>query len=63
MPLQAVKLHISHNNVVGENTVLQLNISDTMFSQNKHRTQFVQNIIIVYYFSNIYSAAICNYTS
>ena len=26
MPLQAVKLPISHNNVVGENTVLQLNI-------------------------------------
>ena len=29
MPLQAVKLPISHNNVVGENTVLQLNISET----------------------------------
>ena len=26
MPLQAVKLPLSHNNVVGENTVLQLNI-------------------------------------
>ena len=25
IPLQAVKLPISHNNVVGENTVLQLN--------------------------------------
>ena len=29
MPLQAVKLPISHNNVVGENTVLQLNILKT----------------------------------
>ena len=29
MPLQAVKLHISHNNVVRENTVLQLNILKT----------------------------------
>ena len=29
MPLQAVKLHMSHNNVVGENTVLQLNILET----------------------------------
>ena len=29
MPLQAVKLPISHNNVVGENTVLQLNILET----------------------------------
>ena len=28
-PLQAVKLPISHNNVVGENTVLQLNILET----------------------------------
>ena len=27
MPLQAVKLPISHNNVVGENTVLRLNTS------------------------------------
>ena len=30
MPLQAVKLPISHNNVVGENTVLQLNILKTV---------------------------------
>ena len=29
MQLQAVKLPISHNNVVGENTVLQLNILET----------------------------------
>ena len=29
MPLQAVKLPRSHNNVVGENTVLQLNILET----------------------------------
>ena len=29
MPLQAAKLPISHNNVVGENTVLQLNILET----------------------------------
>ena len=29
MPLQAVKLQISHNNVVGENAVLQLNILET----------------------------------
>ena len=29
VPLQAVKLPISHNNVVGENTVLQLNILET----------------------------------
>ena len=29
MPLQTVKLPISHNNVVGENTVLQLNILET----------------------------------
>ena len=29
MPLQAVKLPISHNNVVGEDTVLQLNILET----------------------------------
>ena len=29
MPPQAVKLRISHNNVVGENTVLQLNILET----------------------------------
>ena len=29
IPLQAVKLPISHNNVVGENTVLQLNILET----------------------------------
>ena len=29
MPLQAIKLPISHNNVVGENTVLQLNILET----------------------------------
>ena len=29
MPLQADKLPISHNNVVGENIVLQLNILDT----------------------------------
>ena len=29
MLLQAVKLPISHNNVVGENTVLQLNILET----------------------------------
>ena len=29
MPLQPVKLPISHNNVVGENTVLQLNIFET----------------------------------
>ena len=29
MPLQAVKLPISHNNVVGENTVLPLNIFET----------------------------------
>ena len=29
MPLQAVKLPISHNNVVEENTVLQLNILET----------------------------------
>ena len=29
MPLQAVKLPISHNNVVGENTGLQLNILET----------------------------------
>ena len=29
MPLQAVKLPMSHNNVVGENTVLQLNILET----------------------------------
>ena len=29
MSLQAVKLPISHNNVVGENTVLQLNILET----------------------------------
>ena len=29
MPLQADKLPISHNNVVGENTVLQLNILET----------------------------------
>ena len=30
IPLQAVKLPISHNNVVGENTVLQLNILETV---------------------------------
>ena len=29
MPLQAAKLPISHNNVVGENTVLQLTILET----------------------------------
>ena len=29
MPRQAVKLPISHYNVVGENTVLQLNILET----------------------------------
>ena len=29
MPLQAAELPISHNNVVGENTVLQLNILET----------------------------------
>ena len=29
MSLQADKLPISHNNVVGENTVLQLNILET----------------------------------
>ena len=29
MPLQAVKLPTSHNNVVGDNTVLQLNILET----------------------------------
>ena len=29
MPLQAVELPISHNNLVGENTVLQLNILKT----------------------------------
>ena len=29
MPLQTDKLLISHNNVVGENTVLQLNILET----------------------------------
>ena len=29
MPLQAVQLPISHNNVVGDNTVLQLSILET----------------------------------
>ena len=29
MPLQSVKLPISHNNLVGENTVLQLTILET----------------------------------
>ena len=29
IPLQADKLPITHNNVVGENTVLQLNILET----------------------------------
>ena len=29
MSIQAVKLPISHNNVLGENTVLQLNILET----------------------------------
>ena len=29
MPFQALKLPISYNNVVGENTVLQLNILET----------------------------------
>ena len=29
VPLQAVKLPIYHNNIVGENTVLQLNILET----------------------------------
>ena len=29
MPLRSDKLPISHNNVVGENTVLQLNILET----------------------------------
>ena len=29
IPLQAVKLPISHSNMVGENTVLQLNILET----------------------------------
>ena len=37
MPLQAVKLPISHNNVVGENTVLQLNILETGVSHSWFR--------------------------
>ena len=44
MPLQAVKLPISHNNVVGENTVLQLNILETgvltLVVQNSSPTEF-----------------------
>ena len=32
MPLQADKLPISHSNVVGENTVLQLNILETVLT-------------------------------
>ena len=41
MPLQAVKLPISHNNVVGENTVLQLNILETC-SQTRG-SKFISN--------------------
>ena len=44
MALQAVKLPISHNNVVGENTVLQLNILETcvltLLVQNSSPTRF-----------------------
>ena len=44
MPLQAVKLSISHYNVVGENTVLQLNILETgvftLVVQNSSPTRF-----------------------
>ena len=43
MPLQAVKLPISHDNVVGENTVLQLNILETgvltLVNQNSSPTR------------------------
>ena len=42
MPLQAVKLPISHNNVVGENTVLQLNILETWCSHT-HGSEFFSN--------------------
>ena len=47
MPLQAVKLQISHNNVVGENTVLQLNILETgirtLVVQNSSRWRWILN--------------------
>ena len=36
MSIQAVKLPISHNNVLGENTVLQLNILEIVGSPPKH---------------------------
>ena len=43
MPLQAVILPMSHNNVVGENTVLQLNILETgvltLVAQNSSPTR------------------------
>ena len=45
MPLQAVKLPMSHNNVAGENTVLQLNILEigvlTLVVQNSSRLRLV----------------------
>ena len=42
MPLQAVKLPISHNNVVGENTVLQLNLFGDWCSHTRG-SEFISN--------------------
>ena len=42
MPLQADKLPISHNNVVGENTILQLTILETgVFFYHTRGSEFV----------------------
>ena len=50
MPLQAAKLPISHNNVVGKNTVLQLNILETgvltLVVQNSSPTRLLQNVLV-----------------
>ena len=43
MSLQAVKLPISHNNVVGENTVLQLNILETGILTLFRGSEFISN--------------------
>ena len=43
MPLHAVKLPISHTNVVRENTVLQLNILETGVLETGVLTRVVHN--------------------
>ena len=45
MPLQAVKLPISHNNVVRENTVLQLNILETGVLTLVVQNSFINDLI------------------